>query len=73
MEIWKYDQKIGGIGGYATPLNRIKNPFNKYESFRNVYRSLQYARSNMFIGIRLRYIIWDTGLYIESLIKISKP
>lgn len=70
MEIWKYDQKIGGIGGYATPLNPIKNPFNKYESFRNVYRSLQYARSNMFIGTRPRYIICDTGLHIESLIKI---
>lgn len=56
---WKFGNtaKNRRIGGYAAPLNLIKNPFNKYKNFRNVYRSLQYARSNMFIGIRLRYII----------------
>ena len=27
-EIWKYDQKIGGYGGYAAPLNPTINPFN---------------------------------------------
>lgn len=48
IEIWKYDQSIGGLGGYAAPLNPTANPFNSWGDYRNVFRSLQYARSDMF-------------------------
>ena len=29
--IWEYDQKIGGLGGYAAPLNPTINPFISLE------------------------------------------
>lgn len=32
-KIWKYDQEIGGLGGYAAPLNPIFNPFNHLRDF----------------------------------------
>lgn len=69
-EIWKYDQSIGGLGGYAAPLNPTKNPFNTLGDYRNVFRSLQYARSDMFYCTRPRYIIISTALHIETLVKL---
>lgn len=68
--IWKYDQSLNGLGGYAAPLNPVMNPFNTWKNYRNVFRSLQYGRSDMFYGMRGRHIICDTGLHIETIIKI---
>lgn len=69
-KIWKYDQSLKGFGGYACPLDVKINPFNNLDEYRNVFRSIQYARNNMFIGSRPRFVITDSGLHIESLIKI---
>jgi len=33
-EIWKYDQSIGGLGGYAAPLQSTTNPFNSWGAYR---------------------------------------
>lgn len=35
-----------------------------------MFRSLQYARSDMFYGSRPRHIIVDAGLHIETLVKL---
>lgn len=68
--IWMYDKSIGGYGGYAAPLNPTVNPFNRLGDFRNVFRSLQYARCDMFFCNRPRHIIMDAGLHVESLVKL---
>ncbi len=68
--IWKYDQKIGGYGGYAAPLNPTINPFNHLGNYRNVFRSLQYARCDMFFCTRPRTIILDASLHVECLVKL---
>lgn len=68
--IWIYDQQIGGYGGYATPLNPTINPFNRLGDYRNVFRSLQYARCDMFFCNRPRNIILDAALHIECLVKL---
>ena len=68
--IWEYDQKIGGYGGYAAPLNPTVNPFNHLGDYRNVFRSLQYARCDMFFCNRPRNIILDASLHIECLVKL---
>ena len=70
-KIWKYDQQLGGLGGYAAPLNPVKNPFNKLGEYRNVFRSLQYARSDMYCCIRARHIIIDAALHVETLTKLT--
>lgn len=69
-EIWEYDQELLGLGGYAMPLNPEINPFNRMKEYRNVFRSLQYARCDIFNLVRGRHIICDSGLHIESLVKI---
>lgn len=68
--IWEYDQSIGGFGGYCAPLDININPYNRLNHERNVYRSLQYARIDMFMGVRPRHIIIDTALHVETLVKI---
>ena len=68
--IWEYDQEIGGFGGYAAPLDPTVNPFNHLGDYRNVFRSLQYARSDMYYCIRARHIIVDTALHVETLVKL---
>lgn len=68
--IWIYDQQIGGYGGYAAPLNPTINPFNHLGDYRNVFRSLQYARCDMFFCNRPRNIILDASLHIECLVKL---
>lgn len=69
-KIWEYDQKLGGLGGYAAPLNPTVNPFNSWGDYRNVFRSLQYARCDMFYCTRPRLIILDAALHIETLVKL---
>lgn len=69
--IWEYDQKIGGLGGYAAPLNPTVNPFNRLGDYRNVFRSLQYARSDMYYCNRARHIIIDAALHVETLVKLT--
>lgn len=68
--IWEYDQKLGGLGGYAAPLNVIINPFKTYGDYRNVFRSLQYSRNGMFLHARPRFIIIDAALSLETLVKL---
>ena len=68
--IWEYDQEIGGFGGYAAPLDPTVNPFNHLGDYRNVFRSLQYARSDMYYCNRARHIIVDTALHVETLVKL---
>lgn len=70
-EIWEYDQKLGGLGGYAAPLNPTINPFNRLGEYRNVFRSLQYARSDMYYCNRARHIIIDAALHVETLTKLT--
>lgn len=69
--IWEFDQKIGGFGGYAAPLNPTVNPFNRLGDYRNVFRSLQYARSDMYYCNRARHIIIDAALHVETLVKLT--
>lgn len=69
--IWEFDQKIGGLGGYAAPLNPTVNPFNRLGDYRNVFRSLQYARSDMYYCNRARHIIIDAALHVETLVKLT--
>lgn len=69
-EIWEYDRVIGGLGGYAAPLNPTRNPFNSWGDYRNVFRSLQYARSDMFCCTRPRFVIISAALHIETLVKL---
>lgn len=69
-EIWEFDQQLRGLGGYASPLNPTMNPFNNMKEYRNVFRSLQYGRCDIFNLMRGRHIICDVGLHIETLIKI---
>lgn len=70
-EIWKYDMSLKGLGGYASPLNPTTIPFNSWGKYRNVFRSLQYARCAMFCCERPRHIITDAGLHIEALVKLA--
>ena len=69
-KIWEYDKSIGGFGGFSAPLNPTFNPFNKLGDYRNVFRSLQYARTDMFYCNRPRNIILDTSLHVECLVKL---
>lgn len=69
-EIWEYDQQLCGLGGYASPLNPTINLFNHMKEYRNVFRSLQYGRCDIFHLMRGRHIICDVGLHIETLVKI---
>lgn len=68
--IWKYDQSLSGLGGYAFPLDPKMNPCNEYKEYRNVFRSLQYARCDMYNSLRGRFVINDSGLHVETLIKL---
>ncbi len=69
-KIWEYDQKLGGFGGYTAPLNPTINPFNHLGDYRNIFRSLQYARRVMYYCNRARHIIIDAALHVETLVKI---
>lgn len=73
INLWKFDQTIGGIGGYCQGYNPANfNPFQGTE-FRNAYRCLQYVRSDIDIldvNFTARYIIENCGHHFEEAIKI---
>ena len=73
IELWKFDQTLGGIGGYCQGCDPAKsNPFQGTE-FRNVHRCLQYVRSILDIlniNDTARYVIEDCGHYLEEVIKL---
>ena len=72
-DLWTFDQTIGGIGGYCQGCDPVtSNPFQGTE-FRNVYRCLQYVRSDidiLNINYTARYIIENCGYYLEEAIKL---
>lgn len=73
IDLWKFDQTIGGIGGYCQGCDPAKsNPFQGTE-FRNAYRCLQYIRSYidiLDINYTAREIIENCGHHFEEAIKI---
>lgn len=73
INLWKFDQEIGGIGGYCQGCDPARsNPFQG-TAFRNTYRCLQYVRSNidlLNISDTARYIIQECGHHLEEVIKI---
>lgn len=65
-EIWHYDQSLGGLGGFAMPSNPVVNPFNTWGGDRNLFRSVQYARSSISIHPTYpRGYIVDVGRSLE--------
>lgn len=73
INLWKFDQTIGGIGGYCQGCDPAKsNPFQGTE-FRNIYRCLQYVRSDFDlcnINDVARYTIENCGHHLEEGIKL---
>lgn len=73
IDLWKFDQYIGGIGGYCQGCDPAKsNPFQETE-FRNAYRCLQYIRADidiLDINYTARDIIENGGHHFEEVIKI---
>ena len=73
IELWKFDQSLGGIGGYCQgcdPAN--SNPFQG-SIYRNVYRCFQYVRADIDIldlNYTARDIIENCGHHFEEAIKI---
>lgn len=73
IDLWKFDQTIGGIGGYCQGCNPARSNSFQGTEFRNAYRCLQYIRSNIDIldvNYTARYIIEDCGHHFEETIKI---
>lgn len=65
-EIWEYDQFLGGLGGYAMPSNPVINPFNTWGAERNLFRSVQYAKSSIVHNPTYpRSVIVDVGRSLE--------
>lgn len=73
INLWEFDQTIGGIGGYCQGCDPARsNPFQGTE-FRNVYRCLQYVRSDFDlcnINDVARYTIENCGHHLEEGIKL---
>lgn len=71
--LWEFDQTLGGIGGYCQGCDPASaNHFQKTE-VRNVYRCLQYVRSNidiLDINFTARYVIQECGHHFEEAIKL---
>ena len=73
IELWKFDQSLGGIGGYCQgcdPAN--SNPFQG-SIYRNAYRCFQYVRADIDIldlNYTARDIIENCGHHFEESIKI---
>lgn len=66
LPIWEYDQALGGLGGYAMPSNPVKNPFNTWGKERNLFRSVQYAKSGLVYYPHIpRNMIVDAGRSLE--------
>ena len=72
-ELWEFDQTLGGIGGYCQGCDPAKVNHFQGTEFRNVYRCLQYVRSNidiLNINFTARYIIQECGHHFEEAIKL---
>lgn len=73
IELWKFDQSLGGIGGYCQgcdPAN--SNPFQG-TIYRNAYRCFQYIRADidmLDINNTARDIVRSCGQHFEVVIKI---
>lgn len=65
-KIWQYDRSLGGLGGYAMPSNPVRNPFNTWGQERNLFRSVQYAKSGFIYYPHIpRNMIIDAGRSLE--------
>lgn len=72
-KLWEFDQTLGGIGGYCQGCDPTRANHFQGTEFRNVYRCLQYVRSNidiLDINFTARYIIQDCGHHFEEAIKL---
>lgn len=68
--IWQYDKSLGGLGGYAMPTHLTDNPFNKFGRDRNIFRSIQYAKSSLVLNpLYPRGAIVDVGRSLEFTLK----
>lgn len=70
--LWELDLNIGGIGAYCLPASPVHNPFPGGHS-RDVYRPLQYARSQMEIQRILyntRYVVQNIGMHLEACLRL---
>jgi len=66
--LWELDFMIGGIGRYCMPPNPVNNPFPAGIE-RELYRPLQYARSNIDIcdvRMQARFVIESAGMHLEA-------
>lgn len=65
-EMWRYDQLLGGLGGFAMPSDPVVNPFNTWGNDRNLFRSIQYAKSSLVLNPGYpRGVIVDVGRSLE--------
>lgn len=72
-KLWEFDQTLGGIGGYCQGCDPANANHFQGTEFRNVYRCLQYVRSNidiLDINFTARYVIQDCGHHFEEAIKL---
>ena len=72
-KLWEFDQTLGGIGGYCQGCDPARANHFQGTEFRNVYRCLQYVRSNidiLDINFTSRYVIKDCGHHFEEAIKL---
>jgi len=72
-KLWEFDQTLGGIGGYCQGCDPAKANHFQGTEFRNVYRCLQYVRSNidiLDINFTAKYIIQECGHHFEEVIKL---
>lgn len=72
-KLWEFDQTLGGIGGYCQGCDPANANHFQGTEFRNVYRCLQYVRSNidiLDINYTARYIIQECGHHFEETIKL---
>ena len=72
-KLWEFDQTLGGIGGYCQGCDPARANYFQGTEFRNVYRCLQYVRSDidiLDINYTARYIIQNCGHHFEEAIKL---
>jgi hypothetical protein len=72
-KLWKFDQSIGGIGGYCINPDPCKQLLFQGQNLRNTYRCLQYARANIEITDVLftsRQVVQQCGLCLEECLKL---
>lgn len=72
-KLWEFDQTLGGIGGYCQGCDPAKANHFQGTEFRNIYRSLQYIRSDFDlcnINDVARYTIENCGHHLEEIIKL---